>query len=107
MNDKYILDGHTPVPVDLQTWARWFEENYRMRHVADQEIDGVRISTVFLALDHRFGDAGPPLLFETMIFGGPHDQYQDRCSTWEQAETMHATALALVRAGSTVSGSRT
>lgn len=95
MNDKYILEGHKVVPVDLMTWARWFEK--AERHVASDMIGEVQVSTVFLGLDHRFGDDGPPLLFETMIFGGEHDQYQERCSTWEQAEAMHATALALVR----------
>lgn len=35
---------------------------------------------------------GPPILFETMIFGGEHDQYQERCSTWEQARKAHPDA---------------
>jgi hypothetical protein len=56
--------------------------------------DGVEVSTVFLGLDHAWGK-GPPMLFETMIFGGEHDQYQERCSTWEQAEEMHRRACAL------------
>jgi hypothetical protein len=27
------------------------------------------VSTVFLGLDHNFGMNGPPILFETMVFG--------------------------------------
>lgn len=92
MSDHYILDGHTPVACDLMTWARMFEK--ADRHVAKTEKGGVKVSTVFLGLNHQYGE-GPPLLFETMIFGGEHDQYQDRCSTWEQAEKMHAEACAL------------
>ena len=90
MNKHYILDGHKAVSVDLVTWAKWFER--AKRHVAQSENEAkVRVSTVFLGLDHSFG-SGPPLLFETMIFGGEHDQYQKRCTTWEQAEEMHKTA---------------
>lgn len=94
MSEHYILDGHTPVAVDLMTWAKAFELS---RHVASDEIDGVSVSTVFLGLDHSFGAGGPPILFETMIFGGPHDQYQDRCATWDEAVAMHAKALAMVK----------
>lgn len=52
-----------------------------------------RVSTVFLSLDHNWGD-GPPILFETMIFGGEHDGYQERYRTWEEAEEGHEIALA-------------
>jgi len=91
MSDKYILDGKTPVPVDLMTWARWFET--ADRSVAQTIVGNKRVSTVFLGIDHRFGD-GPPLLFETMIFNGPDDgEYQERCSTWEEAEAMHERAV--------------
>jgi hypothetical protein len=92
MSDHYILEGRTPVETDLMTWARWFEKGDR--HVAKKERDGVCVSTVFLGLNHRYGD-GPPLIFETMIFGGEHDQWQERCSTWEQAEAMHTEACKL------------
>jgi hypothetical protein len=48
----------------------------------------VRVSTVFLVMNHNhFG--GPPILFETMVFGGPMDQEQRRCSTWAEAEAQH------------------
>lgn len=98
MSDHYILDGKTPVPCDLMTWARAFEKTDR--HVAMREKDGVRVSTVFLGLNHQYGE-GPPLLFETMIFGGPHDQYQERCSTWDEAEKMHEVACKLAFCEST------
>lgn len=98
MIDKYILEGKTPVPCDLMTWARALE-NQAANRVADTEKDGIRVSTVFLGLDHSFG--GPvPLLFETMIFGGEHDEYQERCSTWDEAEAMHKRACALAGLGS-------
>jgi hypothetical protein len=92
----YVLDGTEPRAVDAQEWARWFQRCER--HVALSEFLGVRVSTVFLGLNHQWGD-GPPLIFETMIFGGPHDQYQERCSTWDEAERMHRAALRLARWG--------
>lgn len=77
---------------DFITWGRWMQK--ADRRVAETRDGGVRVSTVFLGLDHRFGK-GPPLLFETTIFGGEHDQYRDRASSWEEAEVMHAEACVL------------
>jgi hypothetical protein len=93
MTQKYKLAGHEPVPCTLMEWAEWFEGGNRIVEQTDVNPD-VRVSTVFFGLDHQFGD-GPPLLFETMIFGGPHDQYQERFSTWDQAESGHRAALKL------------
>ena len=78
---KYILGkNHELVEADLITWGRFFED-INNRRVAEDSIDGARISTVFLGIDHNFGE-GEPLLFETMISGGEHDTYVERCSTW-------------------------
>lgn len=88
MTDKYILKGKKPVPCkDLLKWAKWFETGERI--VQWTKKGKIRVSTVFLGLDHNFTGSGKPLLFETMIFGGKHDQFQDRCSTWVEAEQMH------------------
>lgn len=94
MNEHYILDGHEPVAVSLLTWAKWFETVDR--HVAKDVLNnGVTVSTVFLGLDHSFGE-GPPLLFETMSF--PKDSWSEkrmgRYSTWAEAEAGHAAILA-------------
>ena len=95
MSDHYVLDGHNAVPAGLMEWAAMMER--RDRHVAITKIGTSEVSTVFLGLDHSFG-CGPPLLFETMVFGGPMDQEQDRCSTWEQAEAMHKAMCERVEA---------
>lgn len=96
--NHYILNSDgTLTTAELLVWAEWFE-------TADRNIaldilpDGTRISTVFLGIDHRFGSAGPPLLFETMIFGGPHDQHQDRYATRDEALMGHALAVKLAKA---------
>lgn len=93
---KYILKDKKVVECkDLMKWARWFQ-NIDGRRVAQDMVGKVSVSTVFLGLDHSFGE-GKPLLFETMIFGGKHDDYQTRYSTWEEAEKGHEEALKLVK----------
>jgi hypothetical protein len=56
------------------------------------EIGQSSISTVFLSMDHSLagliGD-GTPVLFETMVFGGEHDGYQERYHTYDEAEEGH------------------
>lgn len=98
---RYVLnDKKEPVLCeDLMEWAKWFE-TIDCRRVREDVIGWrrrARVSTVFLGLDHNFFEKGPPLVFETMIFGGPHDGYQTRCSTWAEAEAMHEKAVKLVR----------
>ena len=93
----YKLLGKLPVPcADVIEWAKCFRT--ANRRVAETTVGPLRVSTVFLGIDHSFGGPGDPLLFETMIFGGDPiydwlDAYMDRCSTWEQAEQMHLKAV--------------
>jgi hypothetical protein len=97
-NDRYILLDKTPVPEpSLSRWGMWME--IADRRVALSKFGDVEVSTVFLGIDHNFWDVGPPLLFETMIFGGPLDQEQWRYSTWEEAEAGHQAACALIEIG--------
>lgn len=95
--EKYILDANgNPVPADLDTWAKWYETNRESRRVALDEFDNIRVSTVFLALNHNWGD-GPPLLFETMVFGGKMDEYMRRYSTRKEAENGHKEVVSMVK----------
>lgn len=92
MTEYYILDGKEPIEMpDAITWAAQFE---RADGIVEQTIlsQGIRVSTVFLGLNHQWGD-GPPLLFETMIFGGEHDEDQWRYSTWDEAVAGHTAAV--------------
>lgn len=84
----------------------------------------VTISTVFLGIDHNFiarpckssrtiddpwessfGNYDPhppdwaPILFETMIFGGPYDEYQWRYRTKKAAETHHHELVNILKSG--------
>lgn len=90
---NYILDGKEPKKCDdLVVWAHWFGS--ADRHVAKTEKGDILVSTVFLGIDHSIGSS-PPLLFETMIFGGEHDQEMWHCSTWQDAEQKHQEACVL------------
>jgi len=94
MSDKYILDEKGNLKaVDLLTWAKWLET--ANTQIEETNIGKVRVSTVFLGLEHGFKD-GKPLIFETMIFGGKYDQYQDRYSSKEEAIIGHKKAVDLI-----------
>lgn len=97
MSRHYVLDADRNVQTaDPMEWAQWFEGDPDRRRVATAELpEGVWVSTVFLGLDHQFGD-GPPLLFETMVFQNGEDALQWRYSTWDEAAHGHARAVELV-----------
>jgi len=63
------------------------------------EIGQSRISTVFLSMDHGLAELigdGSPVLFETMVFGGEHDEYQERYHTYDEAEEGHKIICEMV-----------
>ena len=95
---NYILDasGNPVVEKDLFKWAEWCESNSRL--VAHDKIDGVEVSTIFLAIDHNFmGEYDSPALWETKVFGGKMDGEIKRCSgSIEQAEAMHSEMIKAV-----------
>jgi hypothetical protein len=88
------------------TTTEWSEQCQDMRashtkHVGDDYIGEYRISTVWLGIDHQYGD-GDPLLFETMVFDKKdewNDCYTARYSTWDEAVKGHEHAKQLVLDG--------
>jgi hypothetical protein len=99
---QYILVGHEPVPEpDVEKWGRW-HDNIQNRIVARHAKGAIDVSTVFLGLDHNFMGVGPPILFETMVFGGPHDQDQERYCTWDEALLGHLRMCNLAFKGETI-----
>lgn len=87
---------------DTLAWARLFDqraksEDDRWWRVGETKLgEDVKISTVWLGLDHQWYD-GPPIIFESMIFGGSLDEEMVRYSTWEQAEEGHAMLVRKAR----------
>lgn len=101
MIKHYALDAdnHVVEIADLIEWGRWLEHANRI--VGYTQINSqVRVSTVFLGLDHRFPGMppGPPILFETLVFGGPLDGDGNRYSSWDDAETGHKAFVRIARA---------
>lgn len=96
MSGNYILDdtGNPVLCNDILAWGRWFETADRT--VEKTQIGDVLVSTAFLSLDHRWDVSGMPVLYETMIFGGQHSDYQERYTTREEAVEGHRRAVALV-----------
>lgn len=95
----YILvDGRPVAEPDILKWAQWFES--ADRHLAKDtfgEGDArVTVSTVFLGTDHNYG-GGPPVLWETMTFGGPLDGEQERYHTAGEAARGHVAMLRRAR----------
>jgi len=92
---RYRRDG-TPYPdsdAGLIEWAKDFED-FPKRIVRQETLpNGYYISTVWLGLDHRW-DAGPPLIFETMVWGpgGECEEYMERYSTENDAILGHIRA---------------
>ena len=96
---NYILNeaGDPELCDEILRWAAWFETSADARRVAGTDVGTARVSTVFLGIDHAFGD-GPPILYETMVFGGPMDQTQDRYHTKEEALAGHEAMVERVKA---------
>jgi hypothetical protein len=92
----YILDkDNKPVKSTIIQHSEWLEANPERKAVKQEHVGDVWVSTVFLGLDHAW-DSDIPVLWETMIFGGEHDQYQDRYTSVEDALEGHQTALTLI-----------
>jgi len=93
----YMRDGEDEIVETDNVIERgeWFENAERhvwitSMHWWDQAC--VKVSTVFLWLDHSFGE-WPPLLFETMVFGDPeYDGDMRRYATAQEARIWHTQA---------------
>lgn len=73
--------------------SRWDERFIRKTNCRG----GVCVSTVFLGVDYNFSMEGPPIVFETMVFGGIYDQEMWRYSEYDKAWADHDRIVALVK----------
>lgn len=112
----YILDERrNPVPaVTYSAFCLWRAQARKSDdpgitlHTARDVIPigedvNITVSTVFLGMDHNVYTEGPPVLWETMVFGGSLDEEQERYTSESAALEGHAKwlALALQSRGST------
>lgn len=79
-------------------WRGNSQEDFdKTRGVARTDVnDEVSVSTVFLVMNHAYDD-GPPMIFETMVFGGEHDNDCWRYSTEDEARAGHDRIVKALR----------
>lgn len=96
----WTLDGHAVVACD--DYEEWMQARVFADHgawVVDQDtIDGILVSTAFLGINFRSFGPGPPLVFETAIWGDECRIFA-RTATWAEAEDAHALAQVALHAG--------
>ena len=70
------------------------------RQIAIDSFGDAEVSTVFLCFDHSLGgligEDRKPILFETMIFGGKHDEWCERYHTYDEAMEGHKRLCEMV-----------
>jgi hypothetical protein len=94
--EHYILnDDESVTMVSLDEFLAWMETHER--RIAWTVVNDITVSTIFLGLDHGYGRIlgydTPPILFETMIFGGECDEWQERYATKADAIIGHQAAV--------------
>ena len=93
----YILDDdNKPVAISGMVFNEWITANPLKKLVKQEYVNEVWVSTVFLGLDHSYVK-GKPILWETMIFEGSLDVYQERYTSHEEALTGHEFAVQMVK----------
>lgn len=89
-------------PMTLLEWAAVHELPHEQRMAAIQVAltriePEFEISTVWLGLDHDCSGAGPPLVFETVVFARGENVAQRRYSTELEAAAGHEEVVAGLR----------
>lgn len=97
-HQHYILEGQKTVPVDVITWATWFESHREERILKRTHLpNGLLVSTVFLGLDHNWSSDpnDPAHIFETMVFlnDSLSEIDTERYATYEEALQGHDILL--------------
>lgn len=92
MSDFYDRHG---MPISMERWAQLFEApGDRIVRKTDMGTFLGTVSTVWLGIDHSWGRGEKPVIFETMIFGGPLDGEMGRYCTVEEATAGHEAWVA-------------
>jgi hypothetical protein len=93
------------LPITLHEWADLIADREYCKIANTLVTARWEVSTVWLGLDHQFWD-GPPLIFETMVFGRvgdntrmlPDEMEMRRYTTEAQARAGHEAMVQLVAA---------
>lgn len=106
MTYYYLNEDKTYRPCHLMEWANQIEDMHKndTKHVAHDVVEGFRVSTVWLGMDHNWlGIGGKPHLFETMIFAENNPSWNEefmwRYATYDEALRGHQIAIDLIKKG--------
>ena len=94
-----LQDDGTVTPCDMETYAATWPRTRNVAHAEWLDKD-IAVSTVFLGINHAFGD-GPPVLFETLVFAKDHpaiDEEMERYCTRDEAIAGHNVMVDTVAA---------
>lgn len=109
----YTLDAaFRPIPCNISGYFDWLDRLpekgswYLSKtacglQLARDIVSGLRVSTVYLGMDHAWGLGQRPVLWETMVFDDDAsrsrwDQYQDRYTSHAEAMAGHARICRLI-----------
>lgn len=94
---RFILDKEgNPEPChDLVKWANFIARG--PRRVAFDKLMMAEVSTVFVGLNHAIDPTVPPILWETMVFGGKLDGEMARYDSEAAARVGHIQMVDRVR----------
>ena len=92
----YTLDEYLQIRrATLEEWGTFFNDIEQRRIAHTQVSPRISVSTVFLGLDHRCGSAGKPILFESLVFGGKHNEEMLRYTSFDDAVKGHNELVAM------------
>lgn len=106
MQNYYFTLDEKGAPVhepDVKVWAKWMQEHGEGRisiRVGESFIGRAHVSTVFLGINHNFGEHAHsfPILWESMAFYADGKSDQRRCyGTRSDAVAMHQRMVTRAR----------
>ena len=99
MRESNLWFNKAGEPITSEQGAK-LHMDYGYRTIGDDYVKGLHISTVWLGISHSFS-GGPPIIFETMVFGAEGQSLkQRRYHTEAEARKGHKEMVKLAREGS-------
>lgn len=104
--DRDLFFNREGVPISVKEFGRLHRDFSYVRVARTTVMDAanptkvLEISTVWLGINHNYFEYGPPLIFETMVFGegSSVDEAMDRYATLKEAEEGHRSMVVTVAA---------
>lgn len=93
----YLDDNNTPQQCTFEEYSKHYKE-YEAKRMAKRlktTIGECEVSTVFLSHNHSYTD-GPPVLWETLVFGGNLAGERDRYTSYDDALEGHKNMVVRV-----------